>query len=85
MFSNSQAYPTGMLQSKECVKSTSRVARLIENVDATTIMDFIKETNFYYLLSVSFFQFYLVIGALLILNIFYSFVYKILFCYSKLC
>jgi len=28
MFSNSQAYPTGMLQSKESVKSTSHVAHL---------------------------------------------------------
>jgi len=34
------------------VKTTSRAARLkelFENVDATTIMDFIKEVNFYHL------------------------------------
>jgi len=31
------------------VKSTSRAVCLFENVDATTIMDAIKEVNFYHL------------------------------------
>jgi len=45
MFSKSQIYP-GMLQSKEY--PCSALTELLENVDGTKIMDFIKEINFYH-------------------------------------
>jgi len=51
MFSNSQAYPTGMLQSKESVKSTSHVAHL-KNYSRMLLQQqswiLSKKSNFYH-------------------------------------